>query len=472
MHKSKLIQLLRSFDKNEWKAFMDFVNSPYHNKRKELIPLVAYLQEHRTQFDSDLITKAIVYKKLFPSTAYDDKKIRYLMSYVYNLGLQFLAQEQLKKETFLAHRLQLKNLMSRNCERPFQQIAKKASSIIEEHAFEDTSYFEMQYQLADLKDRHFRSSGQRAFDLNIQMASNQLDYFYLSKKLKYWCVMVNREKLLNHKYEWPFKPILLQWMQAPAVQQKNFLQLYFNLYSIQSSLNSRTNFDRLQEKILTEGDSLPYEDQQSVYLYMINYCAEQIRSGNADTKIVEVALALYLKGMQLNLFLFDGYLSHWTFKNVISLGLRLQRFEWVEKFILEMKNEVAPKYRKDVLNYNLAELYFYQKDYSKTLHHLNRLRYSDMYYHLNGRVKLLQTYFHLEEYEALFSLIASFSVYLRRNEAIAKDTKQSYLNFCASLNKIVKGIINHRSINMEAIKQLQPLAYKKWLLEISGGVKN
>ena len=82
---------------------------------------------------------------------------------------------------------------------------------------------------------------------------------------------------------------------------------------------------------------------------------------------------------------------------------------------------------------------------------------------------LLRIYFETNEGEALFALIASFSIYLRRNKKIAKDVRESYLNFASILGRIVRATKDKYPSITEKINNTKQLANRNWLLEICKG---
>ena len=79
---------------------------------------------------------------------------------------------------------------------------------------------------------------------------------------------------------------------------------------------------------------------------------------------------------------------------------------------------------------------------------------------------LLKIYYETNEGEALFALIASFSIYLRRNKKIAKDVGEGYLNFTAILGRIVRATKDKYPPIIEKINNTQQLYNRNWLLEI------
>lgn len=54
----------------------------------------------------------------------------------------------------------------------------------------------------------------------------------------------------------------------------------------------------------------------------------------------------------------DGYLSPWTYKNIVIAALRAGEFEWTEQFIKSYKNKLNEKFRINAFNYNMGYLLF------------------------------------------------------------------------------------------------------------------
>src|SRR5690606_2223412 len=121
-------------------------------------------------------------------------------------------------------------------------------------------------------------------------------------------------------------------------------------------------------------------------------------------------------------------LTPWSFKNIVTNGLRLSEFDWVEKFIHDYSSRLDEKHRENAVTFNLAQLFFYKKDYPKVISHLSQVEYEDITYNLNSKTLLMASYFELDELEALNSLLDTFRVYLNRNKKIPATRRKHYLN--------------------------------------------
>jgi len=159
-------------------------------------------------------------------------------------------------------------------------------------------------------------------------------------------------------------------------------------------------------------------------------------------------------------------LSPWTFKNVIRLGLNLKRYDWTEQFIQKYYKKLAPEFQEDAMHYNLADLYYRKKNYKIAQNHLQLVEYSDVFYNLDAKEMLLKIYYENNETESLFSLIASFSIYLRRNKKISMNVRDTYLNFATLLHQIVRTTKSKIPTIINKINQTKLVANRSWLLQI------
>jgi hypothetical protein len=78
---------------------------------------------------------------------------------------------------------------------------------------------------------------------------------------------------------------------------------------------------------------------------------------------------------------------------------------------------------------------------------------------------LLKIYYELEEEGALLSLLASFSLFLKRNKQVSKQAREMYLNFCKILQSITRRNIKHLPKIKQKIQEAKLLLERRWLLD-------
>lgn len=201
-----------------------------------------------------------------------------------------------------------------------------------------------------------------------------------------------------------------------------------------------------------------------MYAYAQNYCIKRINSGNQD--YLQELFGLYKTTLDRKI-VFDGkYISPWTYKNIVGVALRVEEYNWVEKFIHEYKEYVSPELRENAFAFNLASFYFNKGKFDKALELLRNVEFTDIVYSLDSKAMLLRIYYELKEMEPLWSLLDSFQVYLRRNKLVSDSQKAIYMNliqFVKEATRIRKGdkdAVNKLKDKIEKIKQV---AYSQWL---------
>ena len=173
--------------------------------------------------------------------------------------------------------------------------------------------------------------------------------------------------------------------------------------------------------------------------------------------------------MKNELIYVEGLITHWTFKNVVVLALRLGEFSWAEKFIRQFSSRLEPSFRANAVKYNLAQLHFYKKDFADVLSLLQEVEYDDVSYNMGAKTMLLATYYELKEVDALKALGDSFRVFLsRRRHTIPELRRRSYLNlisFTIKLAAIEKNDALALDKLVQKLDSIEVIASEHWIRE-------
>ncbi len=467
MENSKLIVLLKSFNKEEWRTFREFLNAPYFNKRKDLQQLFQYLRALSPEFPTNKLKNELVFKKVFGKEPYDDKALKYVMNYLVKLIERFLVFQKMEKDEALMNNFLLDTLVERQLNKHYKGHLKK----VEKHLMDNRGQYEnfnyYRYQLADIGNRHYSNQNLRKYDANLQLASNYLDHFYFVQKLKYSCEMLNRTNVFEGSYDLVFIDEVVTYLAQHKVEEEPLIAIYLQIFHLLQKEDAESNFEYLKQLLAEFYHQIPKSEKKIIYLYAINFCVAKIGKKIKQVYYVEECLKLYLKGIDENFLLNNGYLSPWTFKNTIKLGLNLKQYDWAEAFIRTSYKKLLPEFQADALNYNLADLAYRRKKYKEAQHHLLLVEYSDVFYSLGAKNMLLKIYYENQEIEALFALIASFSIYLRRNKQISNSFKVTYLNFTSLLQQILRAKPEKMPKIIEKINATELLTSRNWLLEVA-----
>jgi hypothetical protein len=235
------------------------------------------------------------------------------------------------------------------------------------------------------------------------------------------------------------------------------------------------HYFRLKELLDIHRSSIPRRELRILYNYALNSCVRQINIGKSAfyQEIWELYKLLLAEGILLQ----NGQLSQWSYSNIITSAMRLRAYEWTEDFIHNYKDFLPEEVRENAYSYNLAALYYERGDYTRALHLLFEVEFTDAFYHLSAKIIQLKVYFHLRETEAFFSLVEATRHYIARNRQLSEYQKRSNTNFLKLVNRLFQYLVRtewkpiqgkEREKFAAAIEQTQPLGNKSWLLERLG----
>jgi len=214
------------------------------------------------------------------------------------------------------------------------------------------------------------------------------------------------------------------------------IQVYYHSYHTLVGTQNDEHFRQLKDGIIRYGIGFPQAELKEIYTHAINHCIRQ-NNKKKDAAFLRELFDLYQIGLEQEAFLENGFLSRWTYKNIVMAGLMLKEFEWVEGFIYEYESRLERKYRKDSLTYNLAFLYHATNQYDKAISQLQQVKFDDVFFNLDARNLLLKIYLELEEYEALDAHLNSFEIFIRRKN-ITNPHRANYLNIIKLSRKIIQ----------------------------------
>ena len=462
MKNTKLIALLRTFTAAELRQFGDFVASPFFNKRQELVQFYSLLRQCAPEFAAEQVDRQRLFQLLYPSEPFNSKQVDYLSSFLLKLAEQFIGHQHYQSDPLLPAYHQMAALVERDLDKHYRFLHRKALNQLEQSPIRGTNYYFHRFLVANLAQLHFTKKQVRKQSEELQEAADWLDQFYLASKLNYCSEMLDMQAMMSASYRMP----LLKEIMAFLAAQTDLalpIEIYYKIVQAHLSEGDEANFEVAIQLIREHSDIFPLPEMKRLYLFAANYCARKIRQQQAQ--FVPIALDLYMAGIENGIAYEDGFLRHFTYKNIVRLGLTLERYDWTEHFIKDYYPQLKEEYQQDALHYNLAELSYSRRNYDDVLSHLNQVEFSDIHYNLGARKLLLKVYYEQQEMELLMAQIAAFRIFLQRNKLMSSKMKASYQNFLSLLKRIVNATPDNRPRLQPTIESTLPLTAGRWLLE-------
>ncbi|MGB0931913.1 MAG: hypothetical protein ACPGVB_14110, partial [Chitinophagales bacterium] len=429
MQTSKLLQLLKSFDKTEWRLFSKFVRSPYFNEQQTVINLFDYLHEAAPRFASKRIAKETVYQHLFPKTPYKSIRIRQLMSSLSRLVEDFLVYEEQKKDSQHHAQLQLAKIYrQRSLTKLFDQTIRNLQKSQQKRISKNADYFFDEWRIYTALKQQIEDQHKRNAEPFLQELSDSLDAFYLINKLKISYEALNYQRFAPKEYQLNLLKELQKHLKEHSYPHIPSIGIFYQGLNTLTEDSKEVHFEELKRLLMTHFKEFDISETQDMFVMAHNYC---IRQANKSKGEIEPAFRrlfnLYQFEIKNDVFLEDGWLSPFVYKNAVTIGLQLQDYKWVENFIHQYKERVVEDARERLFSYNLARLYFMRKRFEEIIPLLNRVDYKEVFLELSAKTILLQTYLELNEHIALSAFLDSFSVFIHRKKSL-KSRRKPYLN--------------------------------------------
>ncbi len=464
MYNSQLIELLSTFGRKEWIEATKFVHSPFHNSRSDVSRLLDYLKKVLPRGPKDKLSKEHVFEAIYPGEKYSEKKIRYLISFLYQLMQDYLAYAQWRKKELGVQNDLLQGLRRRGLQRCFTTLSHRLEKELQGHPFRNLNYH---YQESRFHEEMYTySTGQgRQQSKGFQAWTQHSTLYFMLQQLRQACVAVSHQTVLKDTYQLPLLPAVLREIEEGDYREHRELMLFYFLYKSLQAERQDAPFSKLQNLIAETGTLFPKAELKSIYLLALNHCIQQLNQGRPN--YLQHAFQLYQKGLEAEIFLENGYLSRFTYNNIALAGMGMKEFDWTEQFLINYQGRIEEQYRLSTFNFNLATLYYRKKDYAQAISLLRETEFKDVLHGLEGRKMLLVIYYEREEISALQSLLDSFRNLVYRQKRIGYH-KENYLNlirFTQQLLKIPTGDqINLKRLK-EAVQSCEKVAEREWLLE-------
>lgn len=467
MYQSQLVETLQSLSLKELRLFEKYVHSPIHNSRQDVIDLFLYLRNRLDGPSPYKLDKTSAFSKIYPKEVFDEKKIRYTMSFLYKVLKSFLSYLEFTNDPIEEQILLSRALKKRGLYRIYKQEIEKCNKGLHRQTLRNIDFHHKNYQLA-YEQFDFYSIQKRKAANSIPIPNDELTVYYIANILRFSCSTLSLKTVAYSDHQ---QDLLEEVVQL--VEQKDYLNIpavaiYYYTYKAFTHPEVDHYFQDLRQLIRSSPALFPIIELKNIYHFATNYCIQQVNLGKSQ--YLKELFDLYKDGLAAQIFIENKLLSRFTYKNIVLTGLKQKEFEWVEKFIYDYKNHIEEKYRKPTFVYNLAIFYYHQPDYDKAMDLLRSITFDDVLTDLAARCTLLKIYFKRNEIDALNSLLDSFKNFIYRHKELGYH-KTNYLNLIKYTKKLLNLNTYDKSATQKLAKEIEEtaaLADKHWLLEQVG----
>jgi len=439
IEKNPLISLYQALNRSEARRLGKWLDSPAHNQREDVRALHAYLigGENRL-FKTSSLGKMRIWKRIFLKEPFDDARLRQTFHWALKATEAFIAYEQwsgnkIEAELALTTGLRRKGLSSNTL-----RSLKKARQLQERSEIRNETFYRRQYVL-ELEYDEYRVYHKLMEKPNFQEIADALDVAYLIEKLKVSCNMLFHSRVYKTSYDVRFLKEIVSFVNEMELEDYPVLAIYYYVYRGFTEDDERgNNILLLRDTITTHGELLTPTDHRYIILMAINICISNMNVGREA--YIREAFEWYRLGFARDVIAENNLLTRATYLNIITIGLRLQEYDWIRRFIDTHTHQLEEEIRENTESFARARLAYEQKDYDTSMPLLAQVDFKHPVYNIVAKTLQLKIYYEIDEYDAMDSQLDSMTTYLRRKTLSDLELKTQ-------------------------IETTSPLTEKKWLLQ-------
>ena len=469
MKNSHLVAIIKTFDKKEIRELRKWLKSPVHNQREDILHLLDYLVAGNHLSNEKYLEKERIYSKIFPlDKCYDDAKMRQVIHFLLKAVEEFLIYQELQKDK-VGMRMTLSTVYrKRKLDKAFQKVFKQVQELNERTPFRNEHFFRNEYLIQQEQYAFFTEQiKKRNLPTNLQEVSDALDITYFVDKLKQSCLMLSHQAVFKVEYTAGLLEEVLAYVEENDFFDTPAIATYYFIYKAITNKAEPKYFEELKWHIEHSSQLFPQAEIRDIYLLAINYCIGKMNAG--EKVFIREAFELYRRGIENEIIIENGRMSRWTFLNVVSIGLKLKEYEWIENFISEGQIYIHEQYRDNFYSFSQARLFFEKREYDNARMFLVNKDYTDILLNLSAKSLLLKIFYEEAEFDLLDSLLESTRIYLQRKKVMGyhKGNFQNVIYYTKKLVRTNPYKKEEVKVLKEEVNQAKPLAEgeRTWLLE-------
>ncbi len=251
MKQSKLIRILSTLRPKEIEQFQEILHTSYFSTKPETLQLWNYLYPIRLNSKHDIadLNKAVVLKKVFAKNKNADKALRVCMSEL-TIHLEFfLVMTVVKKKPLLRKKLTIKALEKRML---YEQFSQAIEQLVKQHPEKKMKTSRYHLDLMHLHHDYFfhPNTSRTEEDHSIQNAMDNLDAFYILRKLRYSCELLNRHLVLANSYHIQLLEEVRQTALSSLAGQAPLCKIYLELIEIFIGGYDKIRYQKIKNDLL------------------------------------------------------------------------------------------------------------------------------------------------------------------------------------------------------------------------------
>ncbi|MEO8211474.1 MAG: hypothetical protein ABI840_13020 [bacterium] len=438
MLKSTLLDIIRTFSKDELNKFEDFVRSPYFNKKENVLSLFLEIRKYFPDFNSPELERELTWSKLFPGKEFNYGIMKNMIYDLGKLGEKYITLEFYNKNKLNMFHDLLADLDNRNIEKI---LSTKLLSFEKHFNIENaknsnlstSDYYYFLSKIYWIKIFNSYRNVNSGYEKERNPGSDYMIYNFLINLFKVFdnfrVLKFNENKDDNSNIIYLFLDLInedvmkkvLEYSRADSENNYKILNCYYSMYKSVCSFENADLYFNFKSSLSDTSNLITENDYRSLCINLHNSLINQ--KSNIINKEKEV-VDIYNMMIEKNIFIEkNGVLEDNMFNNYILNLSGIPDAVTMEAFITKFINKLLPDKRESSYNFGMAHLNFVKGNYNESLEFISKIDFG--YFALKYYVRNLQmmNYYELNDYESFVFAFDSYKHFTNKNKNIAEVWK-------------------------------------------------
>jgi len=474
MLNSTLLDILRTFDKDQIKKFGIFLISPYHNNNSNVIKLFNSIKTYSPEFINAGLEREILWKALFPGRDFHYGVMKNLIYELQKLTEKFLSFEKYSSNEFEFEMNLLDALLDKKLITLFTKNAKNLKVQMLKSNI-DLNYFYNKYILEsrELNYLYLNKNAATKPGSSTGNPNESLLIFFFINFFNSNYNSLHESILYNNPYDTEYVNSVTGYFNISPVKKNKYASMFSSVIDTLLNPNDESIYFGLKNLFGKNSGRLGKELRYNVLTALINFCNFQIMKGN--TKFIKEQFTIYKMMIESGNYNNgkDNYINPYMYINIVSMAANLRQYGWAEKFVERFKTKLETPHLDQCFNFAMVSLNLKRKKFDTAMEYLSRLKSGDVIDKITIRRFQLMLYYESGYFDELHSLIDSSRHFITNDHKTSARAKSIFKNFLYFVNKFteVKGNLKNIKYDDFYLNNLKnqinerDVSNKIWLME-------
>jgi len=480
INKTKLVQILRKLEREEWKNLRKFLRSPYFNTNEKVVALADAIYKFHPEYDQKNCTQAYLFAKIFgKKSLYQEQKLAQLMTQLVKLVEKFLMQERFEKEEMMQQQIRLKCYDERQLDNFFFKEVEKQQThwLLSEER--NATFHQSMLLLNEAIFHHVSTKKAEPMLTSWVEGYTHFQRYVLWKTMDWGLMIENRQRLLGETHNTIFIDAILE-SQKEFIAHDVYLRIAQLIIRYQRKPDAKILF-LIKEDFEENFQDLKPEEGLTMIRLISSLVSQKIREGNKEFQLLNFEIhkiqfhahfAFLNKNIDTDLYI-----------KAITMACICLDFEWalyiLEKYkfnLVERKKKNTYKYGKVTYLFSIAMNTGSKEKFHQTVETYNSIDKIPQKFEIAIRSKIIRCYYEIfqsteAERTFLVDYCNSFQKFLSRKKQMNEERKMTFLLFITQMKKLIKLKYRQQSTKQELdefhdfIIKTDNIFARQWLLE-------